>query len=56
MYTCIYIYIYIYIYVHIIEKSMRIDVYLYKNIHQRYIFLHHITKTILLEYVHSFSK
>ena len=56
MYTLIYIYIYIYIYIHIIKKSMRIDVYLYKNIHQHYIFLHHITKTILLEYVHSFSK
>ena len=46
----------IYIYIHIIEKCMRIDVYLYKNIHQHYIFLHHITKKILLEYVHSFAK
>ena len=35
---------------------MRIDVYLYKNIHQHYIFLYHITKKILLEYVHSFAK
>ena len=35
---------------------MRIDVYLFKNIQQHYIFLHHITKTIVLEYVHSFSK